>query len=617
MTTNPASVLRYASSPLRGLGPRVAALLAAALAGACSSAPAPAPVAAALPPPPAAPAPPTPREAASAHFQLGKAHALAGDGECAREEFLRALETFAPSSRGADPDDARFAAQLWDSIAIYQGLLDPEADERPPVEDARDTLLAAGKAAVPTPDQVEEVKRELSAGRPGVSFDIPVVVNDAVLRAVAYYQFRTPQAFAGALRRSGRYLPLMRNLLREEGLPQDLVYMAMIESAFKAQAHSRAKAHGFWQFIDGTGKRYGLRKTRAFDERSDPVKSTLAAARYLRDLYEMFGDWYLAMAAYSAGEGRVLKGLQRTGAGDYWQLTATSFLRKETRDYVPFVLAAALISKEPMRYGFDVVPDPPMDFEVVPVGRPVDLARVAEAVGASLGELALLNSELKTRVTPHGVGNYPLRVPKGASERLVSRLASLPSAPDVRERTIVARKGDTVAKVAARARVSVAALCDFNDLPRNAKLRKGTVLVVPSSYPSRRTGAPSAAVASAEPAAKGEIRSLPTPAAAVSRPADVPPFTAAAGAPRPAPPLPARVEIPATGFETVPASKPVTRVAPGTRTVRYTVRPGDTLYRIAAAHGTTVEDIRRQNRIRAAESLRAGRRLTLTLALTQ
>ncbi|HSB36129.1 MAG TPA: LysM domain-containing protein, partial [Thermoanaerobaculia bacterium] len=198
-----------------------------------------------------------------------------------------------------------------------------------------------------------------------------------------------------------------------------------------------------------------------------------------------------------------------------------------------------------------------------------------------------------------------------------SRLASLPAAPDVRERTIVARKGDTLAKVAARARVSVAALCEFNDLPRNAKLRKGTVLVVPSTSPPRRTGGPSAEVASAEPAAKGEIRALPTPAAAVARPADVLPFTAVAVAPKPAPPLPARIEIPSSGFETVPASRPVAPAAPGTRTVRYTVRPGDTLYRIAAAHGTTVDEIRRQNRIRAAESLRAGRRLTLTRAIAQ
>ena len=141
--------------------------------------------------------------------------------------------------------------------------------------------------------------------------------------------------------------------------------MAMIESAFKSNAHSRARAHGFWQFIDGTASRYGLRTTRYVDERSDPEKSTRAAARYLRDLYEMFGDWYLAMAAYDAGEGKILKGLQRLGATDYWQLAPGAFFRRETQDYVPFVIAAALISRDPASYGFDVVPDPPLRFDVV------------------------------------------------------------------------------------------------------------------------------------------------------------------------------------------------------------------------------------------------------------
>jgi membrane-bound lytic murein transglycosylase D len=560
---------------------------------------------------PAAPEPPQPtaRDVATERFQRGKALALAGEADCARLEFRGALETFRQGARPEDPDDAAFAEQLWQSVAFYDGLSDRETAERPPVEDTRDTLLAAENAPNPTAEQLEKAKREVTSAQVRASFDIPVVVNDAVLRAVAFYQFRTPQAFAGALKRSGGYLPMMRRILREEGLPEDLVYMAMIESAFKPNARSRARAHGFWQFIDGTAKRYGLRRNGYVDERSDPEKSTRAAARYLKDLYEMFGDWYLAMAGYSAGEGKVLKGLQRLGAKDYWQLSSGTFLRRETREYVPFVLAAALVSKDPASYGFDVVPDPPLRFEVVRVPRPVDLARVAEAVGSPVSELQLLNSELKTRVTPQGVSDYPVRVPEGSAGRLATQIASLPAAAEIREKRITARKGDTLAKVAARAGVRVEELCNFNDLPRNARLRKGQVFVVPAGPSPKRTSKPAALVASSAPKREGQIRALPTPAAAVTRADDVPPFTAAAG-PKAAP-LPARVEIPPSGFETVQASRPAATV----KSVRYTVRPGDTLYRIAARFGLTVEAICRENGVRAAETLRAGSRLTLTIPL--
>jgi membrane-bound lytic murein transglycosylase D len=600
---------RAMTEPTR-IGLATLLLAAAGLAGCTGAQP---PVTAAAPPPaPAAPAPATPtaREVATEHFRSGKALALSGDADCARIEFREAIEAFSKEARPQESGDAAFAEQLWQGVVFYDDLSDREAAERPPVEDAQDTLQLGENAPAPSAEQVEKAKKEVSSAEVVTSFDIPVVVNDAVLRAVAFYQFRTPQAFARALKRSGLYLPMMRSILREEGLPEDLVYMAMIESAFKPGAHSRARAHGFWQFIDGTARRYGLRRNRYLDERSDPEKSTRAAARYLKDLYEMFGDWYLAMAAYSAGEGKVLKGLQRLGAKDYWQLSAGSFLRRETRDYVPFVLAAALISKDPVNYGFDVVRDPPLRFEVVHVSRPVDLARVAGAVGAPLAELQLLNSELKTRVTPHGVADYPVRVPEGSAQRLESRLASLPAAPAVRERRITVRRGDTLTKVARRAGVRVKELCDLNDLPSNARLRRGQVLVVPAGPQPRRSDGATPRVASSSPRPEGEIRALPTPAAAVTRPEDIPPFTAAVG-PEPADPLPARVEIPPSGFETVRAQKPDAEA----KTVRYTVRRGDTLYRIAAKFGLTVEAICRENRIRAAETLRAGSRLTLTIPL--
>ncbi|MFI5180310.1 MAG: transglycosylase SLT domain-containing protein [Thermoanaerobaculia bacterium] len=560
------------------------------------------------------PTPPSAREVASEQFRKGKALALVGEADCARLEFQKAIETFRSGARSDDPDDAAFAEQLWQGVLFYDSLSDPQLSERPPVEDARDTLLATENAPAPTAAQVEKAKHEVTTAGARTTFDIPVVVNDPVLRAVAFYQFRSPQAFAGALKRSERYLPMMQAIFREEGLPEDLVYMSMVESAFKANAHSRARAHGFWQFIDGTARRYGLRKTYYVDERSDPEKSTRAAAHYLRDLYEMFGDWNLAMAAYDAGEGKILKGLQRLGATDYWQLSSGSFLRRETKEYVPFVHAAALISKAPASYGFDVVPDSPLRFEIVPLPRSVDLARVAEAIGASLSDLQLLNSELKSRVTPPGVVGYPLRVPEGSASLLAPRLASLPPAPTTRERKIVAKKGDTVAKVASRAGVTVEELCSANDLPRAARLRRGQVLVVPPRLLASKKSAPPESVVAAAPARHaGEIRALPTPAAAVTRAEEVPPFRAAPGSTSLAPsaPRPAGVEIPASGFETVPAA----RSSASTKTIRYKVRPGDTLYRIASKYGLTIDQIRLENGIGSAEALRAGSRLTLTLPL--
>ena len=602
-----------------------AGFLVSVLAAGCTSAPAP--VSASRAPAVAAAAdtacpPADPRQEASDRFHRGKAHAISGDAACARLEFQAALDGFREAMRPGNAGDLAFAGQLWESVRLYESI--PAEDEEESVAGDRDGLVARDEAA-PTADELAVARREVEATGASVSFDVPIVVNEAVLNAVAYYQFRTPKAFAAALQRSGRYLPLMRSILRENGIPEDIVYLAMIESAFKSQAHSRAAAKGYWQFIAGTGQRYGLRTTRDLDERSDPVKSTRAAAAYLRDLYEMFGDWYLAMAAYNAGEGRVLRGLQRTGARDYWELREARALHRETRDYVPFFIASALIAKDPARFGFDVVPDPPLEFDVVEVPRPVALARVAREIGSAVETLRTLNGELRRPSTPHGVTRYPLRVPKGAGPILEARLESIPAAPEVRERRLKVRKGETLARFAKRNRISVAELREANRLRPNAKLRAGQLLVVPTRFEPSRTPPADLAEAADAPVLpemeRGEVRALPTPSAAVvdaaALGADLPGVSVA---PLPAAPLPSRVEIPRDGFEPEhvaprPAeSRAAVRSKPAARRTKHTVRRGETLFRIATRDGVSVDALRRANRIGRGHVIRPGQKLAVPVS---
>lgn len=600
-------------------------LLAPLVAAGCSTttpAPAPTPVVAAADvEDPASPAA-DPRQEASDRFHRGKSHALAGDVDCARLEFEAALEGFRAAMRPGDSGDLAFAGHLWDSVQLYDAIPGEEEDEGAGDPGQRDGLIALDPAT-PSADEVAVARREIEEAGSSVAFDVPIEVNEAVLNAVAYYQFRTPKAFASALQRSGRYLPLMRSILREAGLPEDLVYIAMIESAFKAKAHSRAAAKGYWQFIAGTGRRYGLKTTRELEERSDPVKSTRAAAAYLRDLYEMFGDWYLAMAAYNAGEGRVLRGLQRTGSRTYWELREAKALHRETRDYVPFFIATTLIAKDPARFGFDVVPDPPLEFDVVEVPRPVELARVSRELGVTLETLRGLNGELVGRNTPRGFKSYPLRVPKGAGPVLSARLSAIPAAPEIHEQTVTVRKGDTLGRFAARYKVSVAEIQKANRLGRKTMLRIGQRLVVPTREPAARAAAPQLAEAAetagiVEPV-RGEVRALPSPAAAVVDAASLgPDVSVAAPLARDLAPQPTRVAIPASGFEDVapPASRSArseAKAAPARRAPRtHTVRKGDTLYRIANRYGVSLEELRKANRIgRRTSAIRPGQRLAL------
>ena len=245
-----------------------------------------------------------------------------------------------------------------------------------------------------------------------ITFDIPVVRNNRVDFFLKYYQREARQSYSTYLKRSARYIEPMRDIFKSHGLPQDLVYLALIESGYNPFAYSRAHAMGPWQFLAGTARIYGLTRNTWVDERRDPIKSTEAAARYLKDLYKIFEDWYLVLAAYNTGQYRVLKAMREARSHDYWALDLPS----QTEDYVPRFLAATIIAKNPIQYGFDVEYEEPIDQEVILVPGKTDLRSAAACLGCEVDLLRTLNPELRRLVTPPEESSYPLRIPKGSKE---------------------------------------------------------------------------------------------------------------------------------------------------------------------------------------------------------
>jgi len=281
--------------------------------------------------------------------------------------------------------------------------------------------------------------------------------------------------------RAGRYLEMIRDTLRERGLPEDLAFVAMIESGFNPVAVSRAGAKGLWQFMAGTARRYGLRVDQWVDERFDPEKSTLAAAAYFRDLYAQFGSWSLAQAAYNAGERTVERAIRVVGSTDFWALARSSSLRQETKEFVPQIHAATVIGQDPSRYGFDVTGHSAADVEYVTVPPGTHLAAVARARGVSVETLRTLNPVLVKGVTPPGAP-YRLRVPAGTGPGIPLAPESVKAAPErapaSKGQIHVVRSGDTLRGIARRYGLSVADLMRRNNLSANHLLRPGERLVV-------------------------------------------------------------------------------------------------------------------------------------------
>jgi membrane-bound lytic murein transglycosylase D len=420
-----------------------------------------------------------------------------------------------------------------------------------------DQLLAieAFDTTPPTLATTAAVQADLQA----TTHDIPIPANQRVLRWVEVFQGRLREFLSEGLARGAQYLPMIQSVFRAEGLPLDLAYVPLIESAFKPTALSRAKARGVWQFMRGTALENGLQADWYIDERADPQKATAAAARYLKTLYGMFDDWHLALASYNGGPGRVQRALKRSRKDDFWAVsTSTRFLPRETRDYVPMILAAIIIAKNPVQYGFEVVPPTPVATETVALPAALDLRRVAEWAAIPVDDIQVLNPELRRWTTPIREGSYEIRVPSGTAARIQEGLAR--SAPGERNalQWYTVKKGESLATIARRLKVSRTDLAEANYLRTTSRVQTGQRLVVPRM--------PSAA--------------LLAKAGSLDATAET-------------------VEMQAVSVE-----------ADDTPITVHRVKAGDSLYKIARRYGATVEQLRAWNHLKG-NKLAIGDRLVV------
>lgn len=468
------------------------------------------------------------------------------------------------------------SALLLAGCAAQQNALEPQAagtvqaKSLKPSSDEITAKVAAELRELGEKEVLAEGRaRPTEDGQAQVTYDIPITINEQVEVFIDYFQTKIPTRFGLWLSRSGRYLPMMRSILKEYGLPEDLVYLALIESGFSCQAYSRAHAVGPWQFIRDTGRRYGLTINYWVDERRDPVKSTHAAAKYLRDLYAEFGSWYLAAAAYNAGEGKIRRALSRYQADNFWSISEQRkrYLKDETKQYVPKMIAAALIAKEPDKYGFgDLKYDSPMSFDVVKVHPGTSLSVAARLANLSTRELSELNPELRRWATPPAGGMYDLRVAAGQASAFNAAYAGM-GTTDRKARigalTVEVQRGDTLGRIAKNHGVALSELMAMNGHLDPRRLKIGQKVHIP---PSEGSSAPAAAA------------------------------TRLAGAPKVVSPVPEQRR--------------------NSRKITHTVQKGDTLWHIARSYGLDWRDVKRWNG-QSASRLAVGQKLVLYVPQAQ
>ncbi len=322
-------------------------------------------------------------------------------------------------------------------------------------------------------DTLQVFNRELQKKR---TYDLPIVMNDRVKKSIVYFQTVAKEAFKKYLRRSKKYKNLMLTTIRKHGLPEDLIYLSLVESGYNPHAYSWARAMGLWQFISSTGKSYGLNRNWWMDERKDPVKSTDAACRFLKDLYNQFGSWELAMAAYNGGPGRVRRTIKKQKTIDFWKMK----LKRQTMDYVPLIMAATVIAKDPEYYGFtENIFEPEIVWDEVLIDRCLDLKVVAKELGCTLKKLKELNPELLRNYTPPNTKKYSLKIPKGDSKKFMAALDKMPSPQETSWVRHKIKKGEAVSTIASKYGVSQYAIFEANNLKRTSRIYAGKEIIVP------------------------------------------------------------------------------------------------------------------------------------------
>ena len=343
----------------------------------------------------------------------------------------------------------------------------------------KDHFDSAGRGfPVTDTDEAEPTSLELCLSKELDS--LQVVINPQVERFIDYFQNKQRKHFSVWLERSCRYMPIMEEIFKEQGLPQELVHMALIESGFNPRARSRARAVGPWQFMRYTGSKYGLRIDTWVDERRDPVKSTYAATRYLKDLYNIFGCWHLAAAGYNAGEGKIMRAMRKSGAESFWELTHSPYIRRETKNYVPKLLAALLISEEPEGYGFrEIECLGPLEYDEIVVSFPVDLKKIARFLKVRLNEVWSLNPELRYPFTPPNNSEYRLRVPPGTGTKVEEFIESIPPSERLTLIRHRIRRGETLSTIARRYHTRVSAIMALNGIRNRHRIRAGKTILIP------------------------------------------------------------------------------------------------------------------------------------------